>query len=1331
MGSSYLRLVEDDIDNVDLLYEEEDSDPPGGQALFALSFEDPDDHPPEAVTRAGSWAKRRRIPEALAREASVVKPWLPDHLPAFLLDKKTVKDCLEAGSRSRSDRYSEALAHAARSYLALCAQKARLTAQRRTTWTRSLAPRRAQLAAVLLERYRSLANDHECLRPAVFWKEASLVLRTDPPSVTARFRDRHFFSFHRTELRFAGFEQGRIATECSCGDRPCRHIRVMLEAVLDALYSESSALGKALEETASVPTWRRLMTALEMTRPSSEAECVERLAWRIGVDSGRILVQPVLQKRRSNSGWSVGRKVSVEEALHSRVVRSTEDRLRLEDVRRYGGPSMGGPAAARFLLGLVGHPWVFAYDPPHCPLNVDERSVRLAVDTVDDGVVLWLAIGDRRVSAADVLSAMVDERHGVRIDNSTVELFELPPALYRVARAVEPYDAHFPREAYGEVAEMLYALSADAPVELPAELRGEEVPAETTPFLRLAPQGDGLRVELRVRPLEGQVHVPGVGPVELYRAGEGRRTFVQRDMEAERAEARALSERLGLSPRDDWWWALEDADVALDVVHAAQELGDALAVEWLTAEAWKTTHASLASLRVRVNRTADWFGMSGDVEVDGGLISLASLLMSARAGRRYVQVGPGRFARIEAKLAAASVQLDDVAFGRGKELVPGLAALEALDDLGIGSLDYATEWSDLRARMERARNLEPEIPNAFTGKLRPYQVEGYRWLARLSAWDAGCCLVDDMGLGKTIQTLALLLSRGSEGPSLVVAPTSVGPNWIREAEIFTPSLRVRHFHGPNRAVLLDDLGPHDVLVTSYDVLVIDAEALREIAFDVLVLDEAQAVKNARTRRAKAARAMKARFKLALTGTPVENHLGELWSIFSIVSPGVLGPWEHFKERFAGPIERERAQDRLEALSRLLRPFMLRRTKRAVAPELPPRTEVTEIVELSREERALYEAARLEALDELVDSARDESSRIHILAALTRLRRLACHPRLVASSFRKRSSKLDAIVGKLVELREAGQRALVFSQFTGFLAFLRTALDRRAMPYLYLDGRTPARQRQERVNRWHDDGVPFFLISLKAGGTGLNLTGADCVLHLDPWWNPAVEDQATDRTHRIGQRRPVTVVRLVAQGTIEEAVLRLHGDKRALAEGLLHGTEVAAKLSSAELVDLIRFGEVSAHEPLKSSKEVAPIRASELRTDNFEKPERGGQDGRPTGVDRPERGGQNDPPTSVDKPERGAEDHLGPDDLTAVRGALQQHLAVEVSSRRLAEGTSHLYLRVFDWLLDFAQSRPKHQPLKAWCDECVAEVESGAFNAPLSLRRTLPMVTRRVAKLPSP
>jgi SNF2 family DNA or RNA helicase len=423
-------------------------------------------------------------------------------------------------------------------------------------------------------------------------------------------------------------------------------------------------------------------------------------------------------------------------------------------------------------------------------------------------------------------------------------------------------------------------------------------------------------------------------------------------------------------------------------------------------------------------------------------------------------------------------------------------------------------------------------------------------------------LADDMGLGKTLQTLALLTARSVEGPALVVAPSSVLHTWKTEAARHAPRLEVRLFEETDRS--LSQVPKGSVTVVSWTMFAREASRFADAEFATVVFDEAQAMKNANTQRAKAAHQLEAGFRVALSGTPIENHIGELWSLFRGVMPLLLGSQESFESRFG-----RGSKETTKHLATIIRPFILRRTKDAVAKELPPRTDIELLVPLTDEERALYDDVRLSAIAELGDVT-SESKRFDVLAALTRLRLAACHPRLIDPKWKGPTSKLGRLVELIGQLRESGHKVLVFSQFTQHLALVKKALDAEKVMFSYLDGQVPVTERQKRVERFQaGDGGDVFLISLKAGGTGLTLTAADYVVHLDPWWNPAVEDQASDRAHRIGQTKPVTVYRLIAEGTVEQQILSLHKDKRELADALLEGTDVAGKLTATQLAGLIR------------------------------------------------------------------------------------------------------------------------------------------------------------------
>lgn len=429
-----------------------------------------------------------------------------------------------------------------------------------------------------------------------------------------------------------------------------------------------------------------------------------------------------------------------------------------------------------------------------------------------------------------------------------------------------------------------------------------------------------------------------------------------------------------------------------------------------------------------------------------------------------------------------------------------------------------------------------------------------------------------MGLGKTIQALAVMLTYAAKGPCLVVAPTSVCMNWENEAGRFAPAFNIVTLGAGNREKALESLKAFDLLIVSYGLLQQEAvaEMLSGIHFTTIVLDEAQAIKNLTTKRSKAAMDLDADFRLITTGTPIENHLGELWNLFQFINPGFLGSLKEFTETFAMPIERNADRSVGKRLKRLIQPVILRRTKSQVIEELPQRTDILIQVELSPEELAFYEALRRKALENLsAGDAMQKGHQLIILAEIMKLRRACCNPKLVVPDIALPSAKL-VVFGEIVdELLENGHKALVFSQFTGHLEIIREYIEKRAISYQYLDGATPQRERNKRVEAFQGGEGALFLISLRAGGLGLNLTAADYVIHMDPWWNPAVEDQASDRAHRIGQTRPVTVYSLVARHTIEEKIVALHRTKRDLADSLLEGADMSGKMTSDELLQLIR------------------------------------------------------------------------------------------------------------------------------------------------------------------
>lgn len=609
-------------------------------------------------------------------------------------------------------------------------------------------------------------------------------------------------------------------------------------------------------------------------------------------------------------------------------------------------------------------------------------------------------------------------------------------------------------------------------------------------------------------------------------------------------------------------------DALVDATELPRLVSTLVAEGWIVEAEGEALRAPTRS-SVSVRSGIDWFDVEARLDFDGAFVEMPELLRALRERDHFVRLSNGGRGVLPEKwlssLRFAAAMSEDgealrVPKGRAWLLDAWLAEQE--------SPDVDAEFVRVRsALMHGVTPKAADAPPGFQGELRPYQREGLGWLRFLGEIGLGGCLADDMGLGKTVQVLALLLERRerARGPSIVVAPRSVLFNWQREAERFTPDLRVLVHHGIARSKKPEPLQDHDLVVTTYGTLRQDAALLGKIEFDCAILDEAQAIKNAKTISAKAVSLLKADLRLALTGTPVENHLGELFAIFGFLNPTLAKGSRPVQELLNG------AKDDFEVArfaARALKPFLLRRTKEEVLKELPAKTEQIVWCELEGREARAYDELKQRYRAELLERADEvglERMQMNVLEALLRLRQASCHQGLIDPKLKGESSaKLDALFPMLDELREAGHKALVFSQFTSFLEIVRERLDAQGVPYEYLDGQT--RDRDERVARFQEDPkVPLFLVSLKAGGFGLNLTAADYVFLLDPWWNPAVERQAIDRTHRIGQTKPVTAYRLVARDTVEEKVLALQEKKRALADALFEGGSATLRdLSRADL-----------------------------------------------------------------------------------------------------------------------------------------------------------------------
>lgn len=969
-------------------------------------------------------------------------------------------------------------------------------------------------------------------------------------------------------------------------------------------------------------SWRLALDALQALAGETRAPdgaSASRLLWAVTLDAdGAVGTIEPLEQARGPRGWNKPRPLPLAKLAE-------DDRLEPWDARVARAIRRDQSSRRRYVLdraaavlALVGHPGVVLAQAPEQTLEVVEGAPTLEV--VRDGTRYTLRVSPplREAPALDSFLPAGGRAEAEALRQITVlregsqrlRVIRLTPAQQGAAQLIADGLA-VPAEAQGQLDATLRALSGHFQVH--SDLGGGTRELETESRLRaeLAPLGEGLALRLVVTPLGplGPRLAPGGGRERLMAAVRGESLATQRDLAAELANVAEVFDALPfLVPRapdsGEYDWTLTDPEEALSVVEALPGLAGVQALEWPRGKEVRVTGADIAQLAVRIETESAWFKLVGELRVAEGLVvQLGELLAwAASHAGRFMPMGQGVYVALTRSLRARLRDLASVAHGARDGIQVPLMAAPWLDDVLAGAgVDPDSHFRERARRLRGARASLAALPANLAAELRPYQEDGYRWAMSLAEAGFGACLADDMGLGKTLQALAVMLARAPGGAALVVAPTSVCGNWAEEARRFAPTLRV-HLYGENtaegeRGALLAQAGPFDVVIVTYTLLLQARAAFCQREWHTVVADEAQSFKNAAARRAQAIFALKAGFRMALSGTPVENRLAELWSIMRFCNPGLLGSLARFNEHFAVPVERNGVREAALRLRRMIAPFVLRRTKAQVLDELPPRTELVLRVEPDAVEAAHYEALRRQVLAEaeaaVAAPARGAGkgqlkgqpapdARIHVLAQLMRLRRAACDARLVTPELDlgnpgQDGAKLRAFVQLAGELAANGHKTLVFSQFVDFLQLLRDGLERAGLAWQYLDGATPAAERTRRVAAFQAGEGDVFLISLKAGGFGLNLTAADYVVIADPWWNPAAEDQAMGRAHRIGQQRPVTVYRLISAGTIEERILTLHHGKRALADGILEAGEeggaamdgTAALPDIDELVGLLR------------------------------------------------------------------------------------------------------------------------------------------------------------------
>ncbi len=905
-----------------------------------------------------------------------------------------------------------------------------------------------------------------------------------------------------------------------------------------------------------------------------------RLTWMIRLKGHHIELIPREQKLGVSGVWFTGRAIPLKNLFGNPLMDyiSRQDQIIFSSIQKV---RLNARVFQYFfdwdkaLPALVGHPLVFLADRPDFPIEIVKGIPKVLVETTD--TVIHLTFSPRMIEHHIAVTRETPNRLSIVCLNAEQQ---------RIARIIGDNGIDVPVSAGKEVLDAIAGLSSVITVhsDISAEATScIDIEPDPLPHIHLTACTSGFRVEIFVKPFPGGglKLKPGEGTEQIIGDVDGQSCRIRRDLPKELKNAVNVETdcpALLPLPHTDWQWQITDPYDFLDILlelNVLQQQGRII-VEWPEGEKLNLSRETVISdLHMKVRSRSNFFELSGQLVVDDAvMIELKDMVaMIPKIRRRFIPLGNGQFLALTEDLKNQLKAIAELTELKNRALRFHPAAALSIDGL-LGNLSHVEtdeNWEKHLRRIKSGGMRIPEIPGDLQATLRNYQIEGYTWLYRLSYWGVGACLADDMGLGKTVQVLAIMLHRASNGPTLIIAPASVCLNWIDEIQRFTPTLSTVRLEDRLREKTVHELKAYDVMVVSYGLMMHEADLLSSRIWETVVLDEAQEIKNIEAKRSQAAMALNGKFRIITTGTPIENHLGELYALFNFINPGLLGTARHFFTTFSDPIEKHRDAQALTHLKKIIQPFILRRMKSDVLTELPELTEVLLHVDFYPGEAAFYEELRKNAVRLLENSrartGKDEPFRL--FSEIVKLRQACCHSRLVQPASRLPGAKLDLFERLVSDLLENHHKVLVFSQFVGHLALIREILDHRGIRYRYLDGQTPLRDRKREIDSFQSGDGDIFLISLKAGGMGLNLTAADYVIHMDPWWNPAVESQASGRAHRLGQQRPVTVYRLVTRHTIEEKIMALHRHKQNLAGTLLEGGDIAGRITAKELLDMIQ------------------------------------------------------------------------------------------------------------------------------------------------------------------
>ena len=983
---------------------------------------------------------------------------------------------------------------------------------------------------------------------------------------------------------------------CNCPDSfsgVCRHVSATALKLLKSLHRESG-------ETVPIPRtdWRQTFRPFFATELEPEAGR-HYLVFRIYPEHGRLQVA-FFRARQNKSGISqVQNEITLQQVAENPDWCDTSPALpgvaeQIGHFLDYRGHRVDIPAGLHswFFRAIKGEYYLFLRDTD-IPIRIESKTMQLKLSPhlSEDGLNF-----DLLLAREDKLPFSITDEEEIFFYGRLPLWVYYKQGFYPVQTGLDPkliqeMVEQKPIIPHADVSEFLDRVWTKIPI---SDLYGQEdflervgpifQDAEYDPKLYLDEEGSLLVLKIQNIYVNehGEFVMPGPNPdLQTGSYHHNGKSYLIRRTQDEEAWLFAELQAMGFQPRNNHIWFMEQEEAInflLDYYPVLIEAYRVFGEQNLTRYKVRTSQPIVVA-EVETDEENKWFNLDLNVQYEDQRVPIELIWEAWTQGKRYVQLKDGSYTSLpESWLNKVGHKLKALGFDPEKPPKQHFNQFEApilekiLEDLPQARTDEF--FVNLRRKISNFEQIAQMVPpKELQATLRPYQINGLSYLHFLREYGFGGILADEMGLGKTVQTLAfiqLMVNKGADNPNLIVVPTSVLPNWEREAAKFVPNLSRLTIYGSKREHLFQSIQGANLIITTYALLRRDLDELLKFKYSTVILDEAQNIKNPNTITARSVRRLDADMRLCLSGTPIENNLFELWSLFEFLMPGFLGSQHSFQRGIVKPIK-DGDEETLDYLRTRVKPFILRRTKAEVAKDLPPKIETTHYCELVEEQRDLYNALAKKLKDQVlrdVDEKGMAKSQMSILDALLKLRQICCHPRLLKLDMpgmqtNLPSGKFDAFKDLVTDIIEGGHKVLVFSQFVQMLHVIRSWLQIREIPFAYLDG--SSKDRFEQVDRFNDTPeIPIFLISLKAGGTGLNLTSADYVIHYDPWWNPAVENQATDRTHRIGQKRQVFAYKMICQNTVEEKILKLQEMKRDVAEAIIPGQTALKSLTRDDL-----------------------------------------------------------------------------------------------------------------------------------------------------------------------